>query len=131
MRSALKNLRLTTIGLLSYTMLLFGCGQAMLSDEHLANRSKKEFVKMKQKETISSNASHQAKIKEIGERIAGVAQVDLPGTEWEFVVFQKVMLMLLPCLVARWELTVGLIDLAAGNEDEIAAVMGHEIAHVA
>ena len=25
----------------------------------------------------------------------------------------------------------GLIDLAAGNEDEIAAVMGHEIAHVA
>ena len=25
----------------------------------------------------------------------------------------------------------GLIDLAAGNEDEVAAVMGHEIAHVA
>ena len=85
----LKHLRLTTIVLLGYTMLLFGCGQAMLSDEHLANRSKKEFVKMKQKETISSNASHQAMIKEIGERIARVAQVDLPGTEWEFVVFQK------------------------------------------
>jgi len=60
MRSVFRNLRLTTIGLVSYTMLLFGCGQAMLSDEHLANRSKKEFVKMKQKETISSNASHQA-----------------------------------------------------------------------
>ena len=28
-------------------------------------------------------------IVEIGERIAGVAQVDLPGIEWEFVVFQK------------------------------------------
>ena len=106
MRSALKNLRLTTIGLLSYTMLLFGCGQAMLSDEHLANRSKKEFVKMKQKETISSNASHQAKIKEIGERIAGVAQVDLPGTSGNLWFFKKVMPMLLPCLAVRWELTV-------------------------
>ena len=83
----LRNLRISGVGLVCYTMLLFGCGQAMLSDEHLANRSK-EFVKMKQ-ETLSSNASHQAMIKRIGERIAGVAQVDLPGTEWEFVVFQK------------------------------------------
>ena len=38
----------TVLGLFAYTFLLFGCGQAMLSDEYLANRSKKEFVKMKE-----------------------------------------------------------------------------------
>ena len=131
MRSVFRNLRFTTIGLVFYTMLLFGCGQAMLSDEHLANRSKKEFVKMKQKETISSNASHQAMIKEIGERIAGVAKVDLPGTEWEFVVFQKGDANAFAMPGGKVGVNSGLIDLAAGNVDEIAAVMGHEIAHVA
>jgi len=31
----------TVLGLFAYTFLLIGCGQAMLSDEYLANRSKK------------------------------------------------------------------------------------------
>ena len=61
----------------------------MLSDEHLARRSKSQFEQMKSKEPVSSNRNDQAMIEEIGKRIAGVAQVDLPGTEWEFVVFQK------------------------------------------
>ena len=89
----------------------------MLSDEHLANRSKKEFVKMKQKETISSNSTHQEMIKEIGERIAGVAQVDLPGTEWEFVVFDKGDANAFAMPGGKVGVNSGLIDLAAGNED--------------
>jgi len=103
----------------------------MLSDEHLAKRSKKEFVKLKQKETLSSNRSHQRMIEEIGKRIVGVAQIDLPGTEWEFVVFEKAAANAFAMPGGKVGVNTGLIDLAAGNEDEIAAVMGHEIAHVA
>ena len=113
-------------------LLLFaGCGQAMLSDENLARRSKKEFSKMKQNKTLSQNRSYQGMIKEIGERIAGVAQVDLPGTEWEFVVFQNDEPNAFAMPGGKVGVNTGLIDLAAGNEDEVAAVMGHEIAHVA
>jgi predicted Zn-dependent protease len=118
-------------GLLFFSCFLFGCGQAMLSDEYLAKRSKKEFVKIKKKETISSNSSQQEMIREIGQRIAGVAQVDLPGTEWEFVVFQKGDANAFAMPGGKVGVNSGLIDLAAGNQDEIAAVMGHEIAHVA
>jgi len=127
----LRKIRYSLIGGILCTAFLFGCGQAMLSDEHLANRSKKEFAKMKQKETISTNRSQQDMIKEIGERIAGVAQIDLPGTEWEFVVFQKGEANAFAMPGGKVGVNSGLIDLAAGNEDEIAAVMGHEIAHVA
>ena len=123
--------RWSVLGLFAYTFLLIGCGQAMFSDEYLANRSKKEFVKVKEKETVSSNRSHQQMIQEIGERIAGVAQVDLPGTDWEFVVFQKGDANAFAMPGGKVGVNSGLIDLAAGNEDEIAAVMGHEIAHVA
>lgn len=131
MLSVLRQPRLTALGLAFYVLLLSGCGQALLSDEHLANRSKKEFGKMKRQESLSSNSAHQAMIKQIGERIAKVAQVDLPGTEWEFVVFQKGDANAFAMPGGKVGVNSGLIDLAAGNEDEIAAVMGHEIAHVA
>ena len=103
----------------------------MLSDEHLARRSKSQFEQMKSKEPGSSNRNDQTMIEEIGKRIAGVAQVDLPGTEWEFVVFQKNEPNAFAMPGGKVGINSGLIELAGGNEDEIAAVMGHEIAHVA
>ena len=117
--------------LLFVCLIIQGCGVAMLSDESLAKQSKAQFNEMKKRETISSRSSYQELIREIGERIADVAQVDLPGTEWEFVVFQKGVPNAFAMPGGKVGVNSGLIDLANGNEDEIAAVMGHEIAHVA
>lgn len=103
----------------------------MLSDETLAQKSKSQFSQMKKSEPISKNASHKVMIDRIGRRIAGVAQVDLPGTEWEFVVFDIREPNAFAMPGGKVGINSGLIALANGNEDEIAAVMGHEIAHVA
>lgn len=111
--------------------LVSGCGSAMLSDEHLAKRSKSQFSQMKKSERLSTNPSHQAMIERIGKRIAGVAKVDLPGTEWEFVVFNKAEPNAFAMPGGKVGVNSGLITLANGNEDEVAAVIGHEIAHVA
>ena len=108
-----------------------GCGSTMLSDEHLAKRSKSQFSKMKKSEQLSKNASHKAMIERIGKRISRVAQVDLPGTEWEFVVFNKTEPNAFAMPGGKVGVNSGLITLANGNEDEVAAVIGHEIAHVA
>jgi predicted Zn-dependent protease len=108
-----------------------GCGTAILSDEHLAKRSKSQFSQMKKSEPISRNGSHKAMIERIGKRIAGVAQVDLPGTEWEFVLFEKNAPNAFAMPGGKVGVNSGLIALANGNEDEVAAVIGHEIAHVA
>ena len=108
-----------------------GCGTAMLSDESLARRSKAQFEQMKNKQALSSNASHKKMVERIGKRIAGVAQVDLPGTDWEFVVFQKSEANAFAMPGGKVGVNSGLIELADENEDEVAAVIGHEIAHVA
>jgi predicted Zn-dependent protease len=108
-----------------------GCGSAMLSDERLATRSKSQFSKMKKSERVSNNLNHKAMVERIGKRIAQVARVDLPGTEWEFVVFEKAEPNAFAMPGGKVGVNSGLINLANGNEDEVAAVIGHEIAHVA
>ena len=102
----------------------------MLSDEHLAKQAKSQF-QMKKAERLSNNASHKAMVNRIGKRITGVAQVDLPGTEWEFVVFDKKEANAFAMPGGKVGVYTGLITLANGNEDEVAAVIGHEVAHVA
>ncbi len=117
--------------LLTFSLFGTGCGTTMLSDEYLANKAKGQFAQMKKAEKISGNASHKAMVNRIGNRISGVAQVDLPGTEWEFVVFEKKEPNAFAMPGGKVGIYSGLIDLAKGNEDEVAAVIGHEIAHVA
>jgi len=128
----MKRLRLLTFVNLSLLSVIgAGCGTAMLSDEHLAKQAKSQFSQMKKSEKLSNNASHKAMVNRIGKRITGVAQVDLPGTEWEFVVFDKKEANAFAMPGGKVGVYTGLITLANGNEDEVAAVIGHEVAHVA
>ena len=122
---------LISLFLLLSALLLGGCGTAMLSDAHLAKQAKSQFSQMKKAEKLSKNASYKAMVNRIGKRIAGVAQVDLPGTEWEFVVFDKNEANAFAMPGGKVGVNSGLITLANGNEDEVAAVIGHEVAHVA
>ena len=61
----------------------------MMSDERLARQSKAQFSQMKKKDPVSKNQGYQKMVERIGRRITNVAKVDVPGTEWEFVVFDK------------------------------------------
>ena len=108
-----------------------GCSSAMMSDERLARKSKAQFSQMKKKESVSTNFSHTKMIQQIGDRITSVANVDVPGTEWEFVIFDKSEPNAFAMPGGKVGVNSGLIELADGNEDEIAAVIGHEVAHVA
>ena len=114
----MKRLKLLTFVNLSLLSVIGGgCGTAMLSDEHLAKQAKSHFSQMKKSEKLSNNASHKAMVNRIGSRIAGVAQVDLPGTEWEFVVFDKKEANAFAMPGGKVGIYTGLITLAKGNED--------------
>ena len=102
-----------------------------MSDERLARQSNVQFSEMKRKDPVSKNIDYQKMIDRIGKRITDVAMVDVPGTDWEFVVFDKTEPNAFAMPGGKVGVNVGLIELANGDEDEIAAVIGHEVAHVA
>lgn len=87
------------------------------------------FLDIKGREKISADPVANERVTRIGERIAAVASEDLPNAKWEFVVFDApdtVNAFALPG--GKVGVYTGLLRLAA-SDDEIAVVMGHEIAH--
>jgi len=88
------------------------------------------FAEVKTKEKISTDPAANERVRRIGQRIATAVGDALPGAKWEFVVFdapKTVNAFALPG--GKVGIYTGLLDLAE-SDDEIAVVMGHEIAHV-
>jgi len=88
------------------------------------------FAEIKAKEKISNDPAANERVRRIGLRIAQVVGKDLPGAAWEFVVFDApdtVNAFALPG--GKVGVYTGLLNLS-GSDDEVAIVIGHEIAHV-
>lgn len=88
------------------------------------------FADIRAKEKVSADVEANARVRRIGRRIAEAVGNALPGANWEFVVFaddETVNAFALPG--GKVGVYTGLLELA-DSDDEIAIVMGHEIAHV-
>lgn len=88
------------------------------------------FAELKSKEAISKDRVANERVQRIGQRIATAVGDALPGAAWEFVVFDApdtINAFALPG--GKVGVYTGLIDLVE-SDDELAAVIGHEIAHV-
>ncbi len=88
------------------------------------------FNQIKKQEKISTDPAVNARIQRIGKRIAGAVGRDLPNAQWEFVVFESDQINAFALPAGKVGVYTGLIKLAGANDDEIAVVMGHEVAHV-
>jgi predicted Zn-dependent protease len=88
------------------------------------------FAAVKSKETVSRNPLYNERVQRIGARIAEAVGSDLPTAKWEFVVFDE------PKTINAFALPGGKVGVYSGllglavTDDELAIVMGHEIAHV-
>lgn len=88
------------------------------------------FTDIKAREKVSTDVVATGRVKRIGQRIAEAVGNALPGAKWEFVVFddpKTVNAFALPG--GKVGVYTGLLNLAE-SDDEVAIVMGHEIAHV-
>ncbi|MCB1124586.1 MAG: M48 family metallopeptidase, partial [Verrucomicrobiae bacterium] len=89
-----------------------------------------EFEKMKQETPLSSDPVLNGKLQRVGKRISQAVGDDLPSAQWEFVLFDApntINAFALPG--GKVGVYTGIMDIAE-TDDELATVIGHEIAHV-
>jgi predicted Zn-dependent protease len=86
-----------------------------------------EFNKMKQKKKISTDQAYNTLVQRVGTRLSKVMPV--PNAEWEFVVFEDPSPNAFALPGGKVGVHTGLFQVSQ-NEAGLAAVIGHEVAHV-
>ncbi len=91
------------------------------------------FSDIKKSEKISANPAYRAQVERVGKRIAD-SVMRTPGhqianAQWEFVVFESEQINAFALPGGKVGVYTGLLKLVA-SDDELAIVVGHEIAHV-
>lgn len=87
------------------------------------------FADLKSKGKISHDTQMNATVQRVGTRIAHAVGDALPGAEWEFVLFEDDTPNAFALPGGKVGVHTGLFEIAQ-TDDELAIVMGHEIAHV-
>lgn len=101
----------------------------LVSPEQEAQMGLQAFADVRAKEKVSNDPKYNEQVRRIGERIAASVGRDLPNAQWEFVVFESDQVNAFALPGGKVGVYTGLIKLAQ-SDDELACVMGHEIAHV-
>jgi predicted Zn-dependent protease len=105
-----------------------GRNQLMLvSDADLEKLSAQAWADVQAKYTRSANAREQARLEAIGAKVAEAS--GQTGLNWEFILFDSPEINAFVLPGGKVGFFQGLVDLA-GDDGEIAAVMGHEAGHV-
>ena len=87
------------------------------------------FADLKKQQPVSLDPAANARVRRVGERIAPAVGRDLPNAEWEFVVFESEQVNAFALPGGKVGVYAGLLAMVE-SDDELAAVVGHEIAHV-
>ena len=124
-----------TILTLSVTLGLVGCitnpetGRRQLllvPESEMTKLGLNSFEQMKKETPISRDPAANALVQRVGKRISSV--VNLPGAQWEFVVFESKEANAFCLPGGKIGIYTGILPITK-DDAGLAAVMGHEVAH--
>ena len=136
-------MRITRFSLLigaASALWLAGCQQvpvtgrsslSLVDDKDIREKSAAAFAETKKRHPASKNRDHIARVERVGQRLARVAFWHVPDADWEFAVFEA------PNTINAFAMPGGKVGVFSGlfkiiqNDDQLASVLAHEIAHVA
>ena len=101
-------------------------------DKAAAEEYRKVIAQAQQKGTLDRNASHVGRARAIMNRMiphTGAFRADAPRWAWEVHVLQENQLNAWAMPGGKMVVYSGLIEKLRLTDDELAAIMGHEIAH--
>ena len=86
------------------------------------------FEQMKQEVKVSNDPQANALLQKVGQKIAAAAAHDLPGAQWEFVVFDNPEPNAFCLPGGKIGIHTGILPITK-DEAGLATVIGHEVAH--
>ncbi len=102
----------------------------LVSDAEVVKMSIEQFEAMKTQFPVSRNSKYNTMLQEVGENISKVVGYDIINPEWEFVVFDDPnSINALAMAGGKVAIFTGIFKVAK-TKDDLAIVIGHEIAHV-
>lgn len=125
------------LALLAFTLVFSGCTTVPVTGRSQLNLMSPgqemqlgltSFDQMKKDTPISRDPAANALVQKVGQRIAAVAQVDMPNAQWEFVVFQSTEANAFCLPGGKVGVYTGILPITK-DEAGLATVLGHEIAH--
>ncbi len=112
-----------------------GTGRSALNimpENMMAQMGASSFAELKGQEKISANPKANAMLRRVGGKVATVAEPDFRDSKpnWEFVVFESADINAFALPGGKVGVYTGLLDKITLTDDELAIVVGHEVAHV-
>ncbi len=101
--------------------------RASAPSSSLVTQGHQQFDKMKREKRISTNPTYNAQVQRVAARLKPV--IDIPNARWEFVVFEDPTPNAFALPGGKVGVHTGLFQITQ-NDAGLAAVLGHEIAHV-
>jgi predicted Zn-dependent protease len=125
----------TVIGLLA--VVLSGCNSVPVTGRSQLNLMStgdemqlglSSFDELKKGTPVSQDPAANALVQKVGRRIANVADKDMPGAQWEFVVFESKEANAFCLPGGKVGVYTGILPITK-DEAGLATVIGHEVAH--
>lgn len=101
----------------------------LVSSQEEASMGLSAFEQIKKDEKVSQDVEAVSQVQRVGRRIAASVGREIENAEWEFVVFESDDLNAFALPGGKVGVYTGLLKLVE-SDDELATVMGHEVAHV-
>ncbi|WP_427788725.1 M48 family metallopeptidase [Brevundimonas diminuta] len=98
-----------------------------IDDGMLIQQSQAAWAETLRTQKVSNNAAQNARVRRVGDRIVQAA--NLTNRHWEYAVFDDSTPNAFVLPSGHMGVTTGLLAMAK-NDDQLAAVIGHEVGHV-
>lgn len=98
-----------------------------VDDSALIQQSQAAWAETLRTQKVSNNTAQNARVRRVGDRIVQAA--NLTNRHWDYAVFEDATPNAFVLPSGHMGVTTGLLNLAR-NDDQLAAVIGHEVGHV-
>lgn len=115
------------VGACAYNEALGRNQLVFIDDGVLVQQSQAAWAETLRTQKVSNNTAQNARVRRVGDRIVQAA--NLTNRHWEYAVFDDATPNAFVLPSGHMGVTTGLLAIAK-NDDQLAAVIGHEVGHV-